>query len=644
MSFQVVFLTFVIVTSFSLLVYMTINQQIEQRINVKNAFIAILLGNAVVFGTFLLLNITPQDILFNIYTAISTEVAYWWAYQIFNYVLLFGFIGFLIKDHLDDLLASHNRRYLIAVGFLFIAALCTWLPFNFTDVADIEIWATQEYLSLGVPRQRLTAEIVQRPSIIFFSPLAVLISPNTFHGSHWIILTLFALRGILIFAILKKLGVADGLSFGIAFLAMFYPSSETVLMSTRMLILHTSLVTWLLAVYIFLIYRQNPKRLTLIAFLIVMYINTTTNQYGLLNTISFPLLLLALEKRFSWRWFNLSMLWCLIPFAYVFYTVLVLQSIPTHLGTEYFGEYGSLAEELSLTLETVQRTVFLHLYDNWYQIWRLPFDATYLMISIVLSGVGTGLLYFLDRRSNNNMFRYQTFFVLMVGIYFLVIATLFFGLIPSRRESDWRIHSFASVGSATTLITFLWLLLYRARALLIPVYFLLFSFAIYHTLHLHNIERTQVSGRTEYFWSIRDNFEDISSDAKLIILTDLGQEEFLELMPDFSNSQYRRAVAVELAIGKKRDFQVHFCGDFDGFRCRFYETRLIIQERYDYRIDGAIPIGKKGLPVRYEDAVFLRLQPDGSLVLAREFPQEYRSLEYVSDVYQPLQLVELKNE
>ena len=517
---------FCLVNIFLLVIFVIIQNNIENPPSIKSLLMYLIPSNLIIMIMMSLVGFSASEFLMSLHQAFLRDASTWYIYSIVLWILAIVFVSAALRYDFHVIARIENRRYFFILGFYLLVAFLIWIPFGFDTVGDIETWAPKDYLLNGVPSERLAVEMVSRLSAHMIRVIAHIISPYDFVGMHIVHMVLFACKGIFLFGILKKFRVSDSVSFGIGLLFMIYPT-DTEIMSLRGFVLITSVVFHLFALYLFLLYREHPTRTHLIAFFIILFLSVTSNEYGYLHILFVPLLLLILEKRISYRWFSLSFIWYLIPVWHICYYYLVLKSVPTHLGEEYFGTYTTLSEEIPLIFQTITRTIDLLLGGNWVRALDNPFPIVYAVVSL-LALVLFALLY--DKLTKDEGFQddsYRRLFsYLLIGFCILLIAPLFFGLIPERRGSgsDWRIYTFGSIGSAIVVFTFIKLLLYTVfhklnyQLVTVVIFSVFVGVSMNHTLHKHAEFRELVEGRKNFFWSVKDNIADAQPNTNWVIL------------------------------------------------------------------------------------------------------------------------------
>lgn len=364
---------------------------------------------------------------------------------------------------------SRQAGDIAAVGAFAAFVLLLYSPFGFDSIGHWEEWHVFAYYE-GDPFFVFAAENVSR----FFSSLphalAYLISSESFVGYHLAHFALYIGKMVLFYGILRQLRVMPLYAFLTAVLFMVYPVNSA-LMSLRSLPLNFSMCSLLAAVYFMLEYIKRPDRLTLAALWLALLYNVSSNETGYAIILIAPLLWWLRCRSLTWRNFNLTVIWYLIP---AFKLALLLMLHLTNRG--YYAGPGfdaaadaqdaatSIPGMLLQVLSAVYRLAF---FDGWREAvaafeqnywWPETFAALLIAAAVAWRLSRSGA-------SAHEPDLRQSVLWLVGGLLFVIPAVGVLMWIPFYHGDLWRMYFYVPLGAAAAVLGAVFILTKSIRSL-----------------------------------------------------------------------------------------------------------------------------------------------------------------------------------
>ncbi len=265
------------------------------------------------------------------------------------------FSGFLyIPLALNALWQGLRKRqvadFVAVTGFLLIV-VALYLPFGFASVGQWDEWTFYTFLK-NMPWSRMESELTLRPFVLVASTISIMISSESFVGFNLVYALLLWARPVLIYSILRQVGVRRSYSFVIALLSIVYPVDARS-MSLQSLNLQFSFVSFLTAVGLTLRYTSKPSRLILIGIwlALILCVGSYEGAYGLI--VAMPLLWWYRIRNKSWQNLNLTFIWYIVPVLKLVYLLFLIFAARSFYQSDFFysGPEVSLSDLLSQTID-----------------------------------------------------------------------------------------------------------------------------------------------------------------------------------------------------------------------------------------------------------------------------------------------------
>lgn len=588
-------------------------------------------------------------VLFALLTGVSAEqlILYWTQlYEqsltivyIVSFLILILFIAvvtpFLYQEFKALKAHKHRNRYLLFVVSTFFITLLMWMLVGFDSFGQWETWLHKYFLIFGPPHQ-FVSEVINRLSVFVLPTVFHTIDPNTFiaYNLAHFIFTWF--KALTCFAVLKQFELSDLKAFGITAVFWFYPTL-TEAISLRNIMILISVVLFLFAIYTFISYVKKPTRFRLLVFFVVMFCSVTFNEYYFVHIIFFPILLFYFERRISAKLFNFTVIWYILPIAYVGYFYLIANSIDT------YGEHIGLSTDLTYTIDLVIGSIERLLITNWGIAITTPIDSLLLVVitvigTLIVAGIS---LYFISAYQTRESSPIKWDITqIAIGIAIIACATIIFGLFV-RRRPEWRIHSIGSLGASLVIVNFLSLIVYRIRTKYTQHIFVIgiavfFGLAFHQTIHRQQYHQ-DIAQNKQDFLAFATNYNAISEESVWVFFTYLSEEELIEKLDYFFvNHPSQIAVpAINVANPNININKMFFCSIPFTEECKFHTNKM--------RFKGIRYFSPEEL-YRYEEMVFFMIEEDLSVHLLETIPDEPWQLSYAAEKYSPFDHVQFNSQ
>ena len=189
---------------------------------------------------------------------------------------------------------------------LAVAILIVYLPFGFERVGQWEEWVSKAAVE-HARSEAFRGEYATRPFVDMARSLATLIDSESFVGYHIVNCANIGLLAILVYGVLRKLGVRILYAYLIATLALTSPIND-MLLATRFAP-GTSSVLWLmLACYCALDFLDTSRRRSLAGCTLALLFHVGTYDAGMTLLLVLPFVLWLRRGITSWRRINLALL------------------------------------------------------------------------------------------------------------------------------------------------------------------------------------------------------------------------------------------------------------------------------------------------------------------------------------------------
>ena len=387
---------------------------------------------------------------------------------LFTYWSLFGILlGLMVYIPLafQALRERWHRRtrpdFIGVAGCLFVV-LILYLPFGFDSSGQWEEWIIHGYAEGGTLSFYRT-EAVSRPWVMIPHTAAYLISSESFIGYHLVNFLLYAGRMILLYGILRKIGISPLYAFLTTILFMVYPVNDA-LMTLRRLPKNFSVLTLLLSTYLFLDFCRNRRRLTLLGVWLGLLYSVNSNETGYAVILIVPLLLWLRDRQFNWRKLNLTAMWYVVP-AFKLASVILLLSIGRDFYQSGLLNVGVISTEPAADIFATFFEVIGIVYPQTFlRGWRealttLDQNLWWLPTVIILAGAG-GIAWYHVREAGEERFpNLRGIGVsLLSGLLFIIPAVGVLMWIPLYRTDPWRMYLYVPVGAAIAVFSLILLL------------------------------------------------------------------------------------------------------------------------------------------------------------------------------------------
>lgn len=222
----------------------------------------------------------------------------------------------------------HKRFSQFSVPLLVLVGLLTliiilWLPFGLRRPDNSDTWFFITGLDHGDLSNFFTSS---RPLTPIPWMIAYLLDPNSFLGHNLVLIGLLLSKGLLSCAVVYRLLRGQlTIAFLCGVLSIVYPADIGVLWITALNI-QFSMVLYLLALYLLLIYWTSNRLWALVGSLIAIIVQIGVYEAGIPFIFVTPFFLLWYDQRFTRRLITVSAAWYIIAGAGFLISIFALRS------------------------------------------------------------------------------------------------------------------------------------------------------------------------------------------------------------------------------------------------------------------------------------------------------------------------------
>ena len=520
-------------------------------------------------------------------------------------------------------LGWRSRQYgdFAAVGAFAAFVLLLYLPFGFDSIGHWEEWHVFAYFE-GGPFFVFAAEMASRFYSTAPHALSYLINSESFVGFHLVHFALFIGKMVFFYGILRQLRLMPLYAFLAAVMFMVYPVNSA-LMSLRSLPLNFSMCSLLAAIFFMLEYIKRPDRLTLAAVWLALLYNVASNETGYAVILVAPLLWWLRCRSLTWRNFNLTAIWYIIP-AFKLASLLLLQLTNRgyYRGPGFDAAAGSqdtvtsIPDMLLQLLSAVYRHAF---FDGWRDAFAAVEHNSWWPETFIALLIVAAVAWYLSRNgaSAHEPDLRRTVLWLIGGLLFVIPAVGVLMWIPFYYGDLWRLYFYVPLGAAAAVLGALLILsksiqpsrLRHAAVVAICLALMLPATSRLFAQHQRYVQSANNKARILY--NVLEKAPAVAPSAKIIITTDMDLPDLSALGIFEFVHQKMVNIVFYMLYGDSRPLSVSFC-----------QTKIIcgLPDGQYSRLD-AVVLGDL-LP----QALVFRLNPDLSVDLIED-PAAYFGLD-----------------
>ena len=366
---------------------------------------------------------------------------------------------------------------------------------------------------------------------------------------------------------------------------------------------------------------------------LALLFNVSSYEIGYVLIAIIPIFWWWRSRRWSWRNFNLTVIWYLFPTMKIAYLLLLVLVSHDFYGLNLFGNSGRSAEafiELFSRHAGVLRDVIHHAFLSGWQnalitlgqnTWTLPTVST-----MILSGAIAA--YLAHRTSANDFLSVRRLGIATGGGLLLVLASVGVLMWLERYNSDfWRMYVYVPIGAAIVVLSLLILVTVpiseiRVRmAILIGVWLLLILAGFSRLLIQHEHFVNSANAKASILMQMAEQAPAPNNEAYVILLTDsttneLRTKKVAELNTNMLDS------ASYLLYEERRPYSAFLCRI--GASCNLNDTAV-----RNFRLHK---------DTDYSNVILFWLNDNLSVELLRDLPPELNSVQ--NDSYDPERLID----
>ena len=551
-------------------------------------------------------------------------------WQICGVVLALVIYTPLVFQSIRKGLDRDKRRDLVAIAGFLVFVLLLFVPQGFDSIGQWETWTFQAYLE-GRPSKTGT-ELVSRFWLLVPHVISANIDSGSFAGYHFFNLLMFWGQLVGLYGIFRKLRVAPLFAFLTTLLFLVYPVN-THLMSLRSFPHTFSKLALFAAVYLALIYRENPSRLKLLGIWLGLLFNVASNESAYAMILVIPLLWWLHGPRRIWREVNLTVIWYLAPVLKGVYFLLLAIG-----DRDFYGDFlvrsalesesvsiGPLSHYVEI-IGNVYRQTFIH---GWDEAARALAQGTWIAPTLSMFVLTAAVAVILARDTNASDYpsRRQLIVAFMSGLVLIVAGIGVLIWLNGYNRGLLRMYIHVPVGAAVALSSLIILTatLFRSmsvRKVVLVGLFLLFimpALARMQAQHTHFVN--SANAKAKILLQIVEQAPAFEPDAHMILMTKMPVTELQRKGVE----ELRRSMldgAAYILYGEARPKAAYLC----------------ILDRRCSKEDIAIRRGHLEDTIDFSDIVLFRLNDDLSVELLQELPPELGGSS--NDTYDPERLID----
>lgn len=524
------------------------------------------------------------------------------------------------------------KTLLLILGLLTLIALI-WLPFGLKRPDRMEGWVLMDHLEQHNSPISQNLDGTGRPLLLLSWFVAHLLDANSFFGANVLLIALLAGKGAALYAILRRFNTPT-FAFMTAALFVIYPS-DTGVVDTRVLNIHSAIFGYLLAVYLFVTLWERTGLSRLIAVVglwLLLTISLATYEIAYPLVALTPLLQLCL-RRSTWQRIIAAGVWYVCPLFYgVYFLIAQRGTLPTYQGRLLqSGLSGLSSGQLLAGIVGAYRRNF---WDGWLASIRSA-SSEYVGLCILAavmicavgwlcSRLGGSALQFAPRR------RYLA--LTLIGL--LIVALGFLPYIPTPlRTETWRVFLYASIGAAlcvTAMAALVTSYLPASRLAFVALVSLLIAVGMRAAFDQQRQFAENSLAQQRILAAIITQAPKIKPNTLVLLLGDAGDWGTSQAFwaNFYFDSAVRIAYADESLWARTCYPNAGMWGDWHD-QCQFMDDRILIS--------GG---GFKGqTSVSYDKVIAFRYSSEYGAVLLRQLPSVYRP-GIASAFYDPQKVVD----
>ena len=507
-----------------------------------------------------------------------------------------------------------SRADYVVVGTITVFILLLYTPFGFESIGQQEEWVLQAFLEGR--SSKMGSEIVTRFSRLLAHTIANVFDSRSILGLNLMNSVLSAAKLLFIYGIVRRLKIARLYAFLFTMLVMVYPVNSHLL-STRST-LHALNVTALLAgVYLMLYFLKKPGRLKMLGIYLALFFNVGSYESGYIIVGLVPIMWCWHSPRRTWRNFNLTAIWYVIPTTKLIYLFVLSNAGWKFYGTSYLSialkQERALLESASHQLSVVGNVYLQTFVKGWHEAFNTLGQNDWIvptLASIILVGA---VAMYLTRHSDASMFlsRREMQIWLLGGLLFILPSIGVLMWFEKYQRELWRMYIYVPIGAAAVVISLLLLILspvknFRLRqAIFVCICPLLMFPAVSRLFVQQGHFVNSANAKAKILLQIVEQAPYFDAGARLMLVTDMSLDDLHDAgIAEMYTNMFDSAVFM---LYQEVRPKVAFLCVF-GERCSTDD--IDVREKYL----------KNGTD--YSDFVMFRLYDDLSVELLYELPPE----------------------
>ena len=459
------------------------------------------------------------------------------AWQTFGAVLAGLVFIPLVFEYFSQGIRKRLHADFLVIGAFILFILLLYLPYGFDSIGQKEEWINRAFFE-GRP-SRMSAEVLVRFLAHFVYPLADMLDSNSFAGLHLLHFLMFCGNLTLFYIILRRLRVDKLSAFVTTIVFMIYPVNSS-LMSLRSLPLSLSTLTLLAAINLALDYLRKPGRSRLLGLWLALLLTLAIHEHAFAIILVIPLLWCLRGPRKTWRNFNMTVIWYLVPLLKIVYMLALASGGLRFYGTLYvlgpIRADRNILESVIYYADVIADVYRQVLWDGWREAITVMGENTYVahtLMAVALTAI-VMLLLASDNRAIALPSRGAAKIWFLGGLIF-ILPSIGVGMWIDKYHSEfWRLYVNVPFGASIAFFGLLLLLtepnrLSRIRKALVIVMSLLLILPATSRLFVQHAHfNNSANAKASILWQIAEQAPRFDSNARLVLVTDMSLDKLLE--------------------------------------------------------------------------------------------------------------------
>lgn len=514
--------------------------------------------------------------------------------------------------------------WLVMMLGLLLLALASWGPFGLRTTGLVEEWSYYRLFDAGQSFLRADFLMTQpnRVFVLLSYAIGYWLTPDSFVGLNIVHILWFLGKGLLFYAILRRLIPNNPLLAVVAALLFVIYPADTGLFEVRVASYHAAICFYLAAVYLLILYWQRPSLLTLavMAAMQVLCLGTYETAFPLIAAT--PLVLVWLERRISRRVLRVAGVWYFISGMMAIWILSLIRSDSYQtILLQQSGTNTRLVRDMMFNFARAYYRSFIEGWLDAIQSINIGSAAIALAASLII-----GLALWLSARSRpKNAQGASTtsdkHYLILIAAGLVILGLGFAPFLPfPQRSVNERVFLFSSIGAALSLGTVIFLIsrLFRwQRTIFITASSALIGIAMLGALNQHQVVVDLSLTEQQLLAEIIKQVPQLKPGALLLVIDEKDRLYHTEMTFGANSTPVHFIDALRYLYGDPKMNAFLCYPQLDPWKTRSLNCA--------FKAEGIVILAQ-GKPIQtypYEQVVIVRYNQWGNIAVANNVPDEY---------------------